>query len=78
MRVELTRRQLSQALVTTEFSLPYQTEQLTALQNQLRDIKFATISAEQFKAKVEVAEQEISDYYQSNQAMFENQEKSEG
>ncbi|REL36183.1 SurA N-terminal domain-containing protein [Thalassotalea euphylliae] len=75
LRVELTRRQLSQALVATEFSLPYQTEQLTALQNQLRDVKFATISAEQFKAKVEVAEQEISDYYQNNQVMFENQEK---
>ena len=75
LRVELTRRQLSQSLVATEFSLPYQTAQLTALQNQSRDVKFATITAEQFKAKVEVSEQEISDYYQSNQAMFENQEK---
>ncbi|REL27597.1 peptidylprolyl isomerase [Thalassotalea euphylliae] len=75
LRVELTRRQLSQALVTTEFSLPYQAEQLTALQSQLRDVKYATIAAEQFKAKVEVSEQEISEYYQNNQAMFENQEK---
>ncbi|NMP33342.1 peptidylprolyl isomerase [Thalassotalea sp. M1531] len=75
LRVEMTRRQLSQALVATEFSLPYQTEQLTALQNQKRDIAFATVAAEQFKSAVEVTSEEVTAYYQSNQVMFENQEQ---
>ena len=75
LRIEMTRRQLSQALVGSEFSLPYQTSQLTALQNQTRDIAYATISAEQFKEGLEVTDEEIAAYYQDNQLMFENQEK---
>lgn len=75
LRVEMTRRQLNQALLASEFSLPYQEAQLTALQNQKRDIRFASISAEQFKAGVEITEQEINNYYQNNQNRFQNQEK---
>lgn len=75
LRVEMTRRQLNQALLASEFSLPYQEAQLTALQNQKRDIRFASISAEQFKAGVEITDQEINNYYQNNQDRFQNQEK---
>lgn len=75
LRIEMTRRQLTQALVASEFNLPYQVEMVTALQTQKRDIRFAKVSAEQFKAQVEVSEQEINDYYQANQTRFENQEK---
>ncbi|GHE84579.1 SurA N-terminal domain-containing protein [Thalassotalea profundi] len=75
LRVEMTRRQLNQALLASEFSLPYQEKQLTALQNQKRDIRFASISAEQFKADVEVTDQDINEYYQNNQTRFQNQEK---
>lgn len=75
LRVEMTRRQLSQALVASEFSLPYQEEQLTALQNQKRDIAYATISAEQFKKDVTVSDEDVNLYYQNNQVMFENQEQ---
>ncbi|GAA5136891.1 SurA N-terminal domain-containing protein [Thalassotalea piscium] len=75
LRVEMTRRQLNQALIASEFSLPYEEAQLTGLQNQKRDIRFAQISAEQFKASVEVTEQDINDYYQNNQNRFQNQEK---
>ena len=75
LRVEMTRRQLNQALVASEFSLPYQEAQLTALQNQKRNIRFASIAAEQFKAGIEVTDEEISQYYQDNQNRFQNQEK---
>ena len=75
LRVEMTRRQLTQGLVASEFSLPYQEAQLTALQSQKRDIRFASISAKQFEQGIEISEKEINDYYLANQARFENQEK---
>lgn len=75
LRSDMVRRQFSQGLVASEFSLPYQAEQLSALQNQKRDIRFARIAAEQFKAQVELNDAEINDYYQANQTQFQNQEK---
>ncbi len=75
LRVEMIRRQLSQALVSTEFNLPYQEKLQLALQNQTRDIRFATISAKQFEAGIDVSEEEIKTYYQANQIRFENKEQ---
>ena len=75
LRVEMTRRQLTQALVASEFSLPYQESIYTDLQNQQRDIRFATINAEQFKAGIELTDEELNQYYLANQSRFENQEK---
>ncbi|MEW6993096.1 SurA N-terminal domain-containing protein [Colwelliaceae bacterium MEBiC 14330] len=75
LRVEMTRRQLSQALVGTEFNLPYQEKLQLALENQTRDIRFATISAEQFKAGIELSDEEVNNYYLANQARFENKEQ---
>jgi peptidyl-prolyl cis-trans isomerase D len=75
LRVEMTRRQLTQALVASEFNLPYQESMLSSLQSQKRDIRYATIASEQFKADIEVTEEQINQYYQENQARFQNQEK---
>ncbi|GAW97644.1 MULTISPECIES: SurA N-terminal domain-containing protein [Colwellia] len=75
LRVEMTRRQLSQALVNTEFNLPYQEKLQLALQNQTRDIRFATISAQQFKATIQLTDEEVNNYYLANQARFENKEQ---
>ncbi|TMM46791.1 SurA N-terminal domain-containing protein [Colwellia ponticola] len=75
LRVEMTRRQLSQALIATEFNLPYQEKLQLALQNQTRDIRFATISAEQFEAGITLTDEEINNYYLANQARFENKEQ---
>jgi len=75
LRQEMTRRQLTQALVVSEFGLPYQSEMIAKLQNQKRDIRFASIDLEQFKNSVEVSEEEIKNFYQENQARFMNQEK---
>jgi len=75
LRTEMTRRQLTQSLVGSEFSLPYQTDAMNALQSQQRDIRYAVISASQFESTVEVTDAEIDAYYQANQAQFRNQEK---
>jgi len=75
LRVEMTRRQLSQALVATEFNLPYQEKLQLTLQNQTRDIRFATISAKQFEPGIDISEEEIKTYYQANQVRFENKEQ---
>ena len=75
LRIEMTRRQLSQALVATEFNLPYQETLQQNLQNQTRNIRFATVSAKQFEAGIDVSDEEIQTYYQANQIRFENKEK---
>jgi len=75
LRVEMTRRQLSQALIATEFNLPYQEKLQLTLQNQTRDIRFATISAQQFEAGITLTDEEINNYYLTNQARFENKEQ---
>jgi len=75
LRVEMTRSQLSQALVATEFNLPYQEKLQQNLQGQTRDIRYATLSAKQFESDVEISEEEIKTYYQTNQIRFENKEK---
>lgn len=75
LRLEMSRRQLTQALVVSEFALPYQSTMAAKLQNQKRDIRFASIDLEQFKSSVEVTEEEIKSFYQENQARFMNQEK---
>ena len=75
LRTEMIRRQLTQALVATEFSAPYQANLLQSLQNQLRDIRFAIIAADQFKDTVDVSEDEIKTYYQTHQDKFQTQEQ---
>lgn len=75
LRTQMTRRQLSQAIVMTEFSAPYQEEILVSLQNQKRDFRVLTVVAEQFNNTVEVSDEEINTYYTENQFQFQNQEK---
>ena len=75
LRLEMTRRQLSQALLATEFNLPYQETQQSNLQNQTRDIRYAVVSSEQFKTAVEVSDEEVNDYYGANKMRFENKEQ---
>lgn len=75
LRVQMARTQLTQSIVASEFSLPYQADMLTALRDQTRDIRFTTIAAEQFKAQVEVTDEEIANHYEMNQATYQNAEQ---
>ncbi|TRX57255.1 SurA N-terminal domain-containing protein [Thalassomonas sp. M1454] len=75
LRVDMTRRQLINSIMASEFSLPYQQDIAVKLANQTRDINYATISAEQFKASVDVSEDEVNEYYQANLARFATPEQ---
>jgi peptidyl-prolyl cis-trans isomerase D len=75
LRTEMRRRQLTQSLIASEFSLPYQEQQITELQNQLRDFRYASLSSAQFEQDIEVNETEINEYYLANQNRYQNQEK---
>lgn len=70
LRVDMTRRQLINSIMASEFSLPYQQDIAVKLNNQTRDISYATISAEQFKATAVVSEEEVNEFYQANLARF--------
>lgn len=75
LREDLTRRQLVQSLIASEFAVPYQEALIATLQNQKRDIKFATVKSAQFAAQVELTDEEVNSYYLDNQTRFENQEQ---
>ncbi|MDG1733076.1 MAG: SurA N-terminal domain-containing protein [Thalassotalea sp.] len=75
LRVDMTRRQLINSIMASEFSLPYQQDLAVKLNNQTRDINYATISAEQFKATTQVSDEEVNEYYQANLARFATPEQ---
>lgn len=75
MRVEMTRQQVSRAILGSEFSLPGETKLVHELQRQTRDIRYATITAQQFAADITLSEDEISTFYQANLDTFDTQEQ---
>lgn len=75
MRQDMTRQQVSRAILGSEFSLPSEAEQAHLLQQQTRDLRFATISSEQFVDSITLTEEEITTYYQTNLDNFDTQEQ---
>lgn len=75
MRLEMTRQQVARAIVGSEFSLPNESVQAHELQQQTRDIRFATIGSGQFSDSVELSEEEILSYYEMNLDRFDTQEQ---
>ncbi|CAH9066244.1 Peptidyl-prolyl cis-trans isomerase D [Pseudoalteromonas holothuriae] len=75
LREEMTRTQLVSAVAGTEFMLTSELKKAVALQQQTRDLDYVLLSKESFKSQVEVAEQEIEDYYQLNQNLFQSPER---
>lgn len=74
MRNDLTRRQLSEAILTSEFSLPGEANGAVKLQNQTRDARFVKISKERFSSGIEITDEEKQSYYSSNIANFDTEE----
>ncbi|QBY05203.1 peptidylprolyl isomerase [Thalassotalea sp. HSM 43] len=70
LRTDMARRQLQSGVMATEFSLPYQQQLAAKLGNQSRDVRYATIASEPFKATVTVEDSEISEYYEANKSNF--------
>lgn len=75
MRVDMVRRQLSQSLMGTEFALTSEAKTAHLMQQQTRDIRYVNIPAAKFVDQVNVSEEEISAYYQSNITQFDTQQK---
>jgi len=75
MRVDMTRRQLTAALVGTEFVLPGEAKQLAELQGQTRDIRYLVVDSAPFLANAAVTDEQVKNYYDTNQGQFMSPEK---
>ncbi|MCP3127628.1 SurA N-terminal domain-containing protein [Shewanella sp. KJ2020] len=75
MRVDMTRRQLTAALVGTEFVLPGEAKQLAELQGQTRDIRYLVVDSAPFLANASVTDEQVKNYYDANQGQFMSPEK---
>lgn len=75
MRVDMTRRQLTAALVGTEFVLPGEAKQLAELQGQTRDIRYFVVDSAPFLANASVTDEQVKNYYDVNLGQFMSPEK---
>ncbi|KLN96448.1 peptidylprolyl isomerase [Moellerella wisconsensis] len=72
---DLVREQLGNTFSGTEFALPSEVKAYAELIMQKRDIRSATLSLADMQKKQTVTEQELQDYYHSNQSSFLSPEK---
>ena len=71
LRTDFAQQQLTDALVSSEFSLPNEVAQLAALQNQQRELSQLIIPAATFASDISISDAEVSSYYESNKAFFQ-------
>ena len=72
LKADLTRRQLLQMLVGSEFVLPNEVTTANQLQAQQRIAKLLTVSATSFADAEEVSAADISAYYEKNKNLFQS------
>jgi peptidyl-prolyl cis-trans isomerase D len=70
MRRALVSEQLSKAIVASEFTTDEELKQQIALTRQQRELQYVKVESKPFLAGAEVSENEIRDYYASNQDRF--------
>lgn len=75
MRGDLTRRQLSDAILTSAFTLPSEAEQVVELEKQTRDARFVRFGSSMFNDGLSITDDERKEYYQSNILNFDTEEK---
>ncbi|MCV2885038.1 SurA N-terminal domain-containing protein [Aestuariibacter sp. AA17] len=75
MRDEMTRQQVIRALLGSEFATKNAAQTVFALQRQTRDIKYLTVSSDEFKNDVSVTEEELQAYYQDNLTQYDTEEQ---
>jgi peptidyl-prolyl cis-trans isomerase D len=75
MRVDMTRRQLLNALVGSEFVLDGEAKQLAQVQGQTRDIRYLVVDSTPFLSTVSVSDEEAQTYYDANVIQFMSPEK---
>ncbi|QIR14169.1 peptidylprolyl isomerase [Shewanella aestuarii] len=74
MRVDMTRRQLLNALVGSEFVLDGEANQLAQVQSQTRDIRYVSVDATPFLAAASVTAEEAKTFYDTNLNQFKSPE----
>jgi peptidyl-prolyl cis-trans isomerase D len=75
LRVDLTRTQLMNGVVGSNFVLKNEAQRITILEQQLRDIRYIEVNAADFVKDIVITEQEINDYYDLNSGQFTTQEQ---
>ncbi|MDN4504141.1 SurA N-terminal domain-containing protein [Alteromonadaceae bacterium BrNp21-10] len=75
LRGEMTRQQVKQALMGSDFALVNEVEEAYSLQQQTRDIRYFNVAANQFASAVSVSDDEVNNYYQTNIAQYDTEEK---
>ena len=75
LRTELTRQQLTQAILASDFALDSEAKESLRLQRQTRDARYVTVPVSAFNKDISVSEEERQTYYNSHLDMFETKEK---
>ncbi|MCW3171025.1 SurA N-terminal domain-containing protein [Shewanella subflava] len=75
MHVDMTRRQLLNALLGSDFVLDGEAKQLAEVQNQTRDIRYIAVDAMPFLATATVTTEDAKAYYDSNLTQFNSPEQ---
>ncbi|WP_282109642.1 SurA N-terminal domain-containing protein [Shewanella algicola] len=75
MRVDMTRRQLLNAIVGSEFVLDGEAKQLAQVQGQTRDIRYLVVDSTPYLSSVSVSDEEAKTYYDANLAQFMSPEQ---
>lgn len=75
LRVETTRRQLAQAIATTNFSLDSEIKAHDELDKQTRNVEYVVFKQSDFTDKVTISDEDRTTYYQDNEQNFATQEK---
>ena len=75
MRADMTRQQLVQGIVASNFVIEKEKQHFAELENETRQIQMVTVSAEPLKKDVEVTEEQIKGYYDLNSNNYRTEEK---
>lgn len=75
VRAELAAEQLQGLVAATSFIPQAEAELYQSLQTQQRDLESFVLKAADYKAQIQVSEQEINDYYEKNKAQFMTDER---
>lgn len=75
IRLQMTKEQLSRALMVSDFASEVESKRIFALENQTRDARFVEIPQNLFTASVTVTEEQISQFYQTNIEAYDTEAK---
>ncbi|MGS2721879.1 SurA N-terminal domain-containing protein [Paraglaciecola aestuariivivens] len=75
MRIDMVRRQLSQSLLGSEFTLNSEASAAHLMQQQTRDLRYISVPSSKFVEQVEVTDEQIDAYYQANITQFDTEQK---